>query len=121
MNIAASPVNGINTGYFIGRSAKIIKYTPIATYVEDPTRIAYSINAEDGKTSDLCPKNLRMDSHAETGRNIPNMLSKHKIPAIQRQIFNPRIFTSFQLATFTIIEIYSSSSLQQNPHDPPWF
>ena len=48
INIEAIPVNGINTGYFIGCSAKMIKYTPIATYVADATRSMYSTSGECG-------------------------------------------------------------------------
>jgi hypothetical protein len=88
------PENGTITPYFIGSSAKIMKNTPMPTYVADITRIAYMAKGE--PESDSTPKRLVNDSNVEIGKNIPNTHGRHKIPVIHRQIFNPRIFDSFQ-------------------------
>jgi hypothetical protein len=93
-NTAPRPENGTITPYFIGSKAKIIKNTPTAEYVPDIRRTAYMNCGESG--SDSIPKNLVMDSHAETGKNIPNTDSRHAKPAIHRQIFNARILYPFQ-------------------------
>jgi hypothetical protein len=94
INTAAKPENGTITPYFIGFIARIMKNTPMPINVADTVRIAYIINGESG--SDSIPKNLAMDSNTEIGKNIPNTASKHRIPVIHRQIFNPRIWDSFQ-------------------------
>ena len=95
-NIAARAVNGINTGYFIGCRAKMIKYTPVGAAVADTKRTTYTNSGESGRLSESVPKNLAMDSHAEIGRNNPNPDSRQPMPAIHRQIFNERIHSSFQ-------------------------
>jgi hypothetical protein len=92
---AASPENGTITPYFIGLRARIIKNTPIQTAIADVTRIAYV--ASGGPERDSIPKSLVNDSNVEIGKNIPNTHGRHKIPVIHRQIFNPRICSSFQL------------------------
>ena len=46
---AARPVNGINTWYFIGCRAKMVKYPPVATAMAYPTRTTYSTNGEFGR------------------------------------------------------------------------
>jgi hypothetical protein len=71
-----------------------MKNTPIPTHIADVTRIAYV--ATGGPESDSIPKSLVNDSSVEMGRNIPNTHGRYKIPVIHRQIFNPRIFDSFQ-------------------------
>ena len=60
----------------------------------DTVRIAYIINGESGNVS--IPKKPAIDSHADKGRNNPATHSRHKTPAIHKQIFNPRICISFQ-------------------------
>ena len=114
-NIAARPVNGTNAGYFVGFRAKIIKYTPTGTYIADPTRIAYSTNGETGRLNDSTPENLTIDSHAEAGRNIPNPLNRHEIPAIHRQIFNARIYIPFRL--FMFLMLIHPAVCSKNPMD----
>jgi hypothetical protein len=90
----AIPENGINTPYFIGSSARIMKNTPIPTHMADVTRIAYV--ASGGPEIDSMPKSLVNDSSVEIGKNIPNTHGRHKIPVIHRQIFSPRISNSFR-------------------------
>ena len=89
-------LRSIKTGYFIGCRAKMIKYTPIIKDMADTIRTMYSSSGEYGKSNDSVPKNLAVGSHAETGRNSPQVLARHKIPAIHRQILNSRIYRSFQ-------------------------
>jgi len=95
INTATIPENGTSTLYFRGFSAKIMKNTPMPIYVADIVRIAYIIKGESGNVS--IPKKPAIDSHAETGKNNPTTASRHTIPVIHRQIFNPRICISFQI------------------------
>ncbi len=63
--------------------------------IADTVRVAYITNGESGSVS--IPKKPAIDSHAETGRNNPTTASRHAIPVIHKQIFNPRICISFQI------------------------
>jgi hypothetical protein len=97
ISIAAIPENGTSTPYFIGFSARIMKNTPIPTDIADTVRVTYITNGESGRVS--TPKKPAIDSNADNGRNNPTTDSRHKIPAIHRQIFNERIWDSFPLTT----------------------
>ena len=70
---------------------------PMPMNVAATVRIAYIINGASGSFS--TPKNLATDSHAEEGANNPTTASRQKIPAIHKQIFNPRICLSFQISS----------------------
>jgi hypothetical protein len=94
-NTTARPENGTIAPYFIGFRARMIKNTPNAAHTDDIRRAVYKNSGKSG--SDSTPKNLVTDAHVETGRkNITNTDSRHPIPAIHKQIFNPLICISFQ-------------------------
>jgi hypothetical protein len=109
INTATRPENGTITPYFIGFIARIIKNAPMPINVADTVRIAYIINGESGSVS--IPKNPAIDSHADNGRNKPTTDSRHPTPAIHKQIFNPRICVSFQMAfpfNMSVIKLYNT-------------
>jgi hypothetical protein len=94
INADATAENGTITLYLSGRSASIMKNTPIALYVADTNRAKYSNTGTSG--SDSTPKMPVTFGHADIGAKIPATADRQKIPAIQRHAFNPRIFDSFQ-------------------------
>jgi hypothetical protein len=94
-NTIARPAKGIITSYLAGFIAKIIKNTPIMVHIADVRRATYTNMGESGR--DSTPKCLAMDSHDDSGRkNITHTNTRHAIPAIHKQLFNPNICISFQ-------------------------
>jgi hypothetical protein len=89
-NTIASPENGTIAPYFIGFCARMTKNTPNAAHTADIRRAVYKNSGKSG--IDSTPKNLVKDTHVETGRkNITNTVSRHPIPAIHKQVFNPLV------------------------------
>jgi hypothetical protein len=89
-NTIARPEKGIITSYFSGFIARMIKNTPIIVHIADVRRATYTNIGESGSTS--TPRYLATDSHVEMGvKNITHTDSRHTIPAIHKQLFNPRI------------------------------
>jgi hypothetical protein len=89
-NTIARPEKGIITSYLEGFIARMIKNTPIIVHIAEVRRATYTNTGVSG--SDSTPKYLAMDSHVERGRkNIAHTDTRHAIPAIHKQLFNPLI------------------------------